>query len=115
MISKSSGLDTALIPFTYATEPADVDVDKLNPCEFPAPQSESPYLAFLIVGATPSNPSWKPTMNCLLLISDAVSDVDNEYPKFLVETTPATIAVMLASNENAVFPPCVADVGIGAK
>ena len=54
-------------------------------------------------------------MNCLLLISDAVSDVDNEYPKFLVETTPATIAVMLASNENAVFPPCVADVGIGAK
>ena len=76
MISKSSGLDTALIAFTYATEPLAVEVDKLNPCAFPAPHWESSALADLIVGDIPLNPPWNPTVNCLLLMIAAVSDVD---------------------------------------
>ena len=76
MISKSSGLDTELIAFTYATEPLAVEVDKLNPCVLPAPHCESSALADLIVGDLPSNPPWNPTVNCLLLIVDASSDVD---------------------------------------
>ena len=54
LISKSSGLDTALIAFTYATEPLAIEVVKLNPCELPDDKSE-PLLATL-VGVTPSNP-----------------------------------------------------------
>ena len=110
MISKSSGLDTALIAFTYATEPLAVEVDKSNPCEFPAPQSESPYLADLIVGDTPSNPPWKPTINCLLLTSVELEPVSS-YPNALVPPCIVTVP----SNANTVFPPCVADVGIGDK
>ena len=73
LISKSSGLDTALIAFTYATEPLAVDEDKLNPCELPADISEPNF--FLIVGDTPSNPLWNPTVNCLLAISVASEPV----------------------------------------
>jgi hypothetical protein len=69
LISKSSGLDTELIALTYALEPSAVDVDKSNPCELPAPQSESSALATFIVGDTPSKPSWKATVNCLLATS----------------------------------------------
>ena len=77
MISKSSGLDTELIAFTYATEPLAVEVDKLNPCELPAPQSESPYLAFWTIGEIPSNPPWNPTVNCLLFLSTADEPVSS--------------------------------------
>ena len=69
----------------------------------------------MIVGLLPSNPFWNPTINCLLLIVVAVSDVDNVYAKFLVATTPSTIAVNAASNEKAVLPPLVAEAGIGDK
>lgn len=69
----------------------------------------------MIVGDIPSNPLWNPTINCLLLIIAGVSDVDNVYAKFLVATTPSTIAVNAASNEKAVFPPTVAEAGIGDK
>ena len=61
MISKSSGLDTALIAFTYATEPLAVEPAKLNPCEFPAPHPLSPALSDFTVGDIPSNPPWNPT------------------------------------------------------
>ena len=65
-----------MIAFTYATEPLEIDVAKLNPCELPDDISEPLFTT--LVGVTPSNPPWNANVNCLLAIVSAESSVDNE-------------------------------------
>jgi len=72
--------------------------------------ADEPASATSVVGDTPSNPPWNPTINCLLLTSTAEEPVSSN-PN---ECVPSDV-VTVPSNANTVFEPYPAPTGIGDK